>query len=141
MAGNPALAGLAPMLPKSFANPLDAVKGGRKETIVCESSNVTPTSAAILALLLAVLVILVCMVVWRKRRGLLKKTVDGLYIQFSTPHYLETVFLRELTIPYGHTFTEGNILVTDEVVNQFCLRYTLTISWGLQLKGAATRPG
>ena len=141
MAGNPPLAGLAAMLPKGLANPLDVIKGGRKETIVCEASNVTPTSPAILAVLLAVLVNLVCVVVWRKRSRLLKNTVDSLYIQFLTPDHLETVFLGELTIPYDHTFTEGNILVTDVVVNQFCLRYTLTITWGLQLKGAATRPG
>ena len=141
IAGNPALADLAAMLPKGLANPLDAIKGRRKETIVCESSSATPTSTAILAVPLAVLVILVCVVVWRKRRRLLKKTVDGLYIKFSMPHHLEMVFLGELTIPYDHTFTEGNVLLTDVVLNQFCLRYTLTITWGLQLKGAATRPG
>ena len=49
MADNPPLAGLAAMLPKGLANPLDVIKGRRKETIVCESSNVTPTSPAILA--------------------------------------------------------------------------------------------
>ena len=47
----------------------------------------------------------------------------------------------ELTIPCNHTFTKGSILVTDVVVNQFYLRYTLTIMLGLRLKGAATRPG
>ena len=31
--------------------------------------------------------------------------------------------------------------MTDVLVNQFCLRYTLTVTWGLRLKGAATRPG
>ena len=141
LAGNPALAGLAAMIPKTMANPLDVITGGQKETIVCESQNVTPTSTAILAVLLAVLMILICVVVWRKRRRLLKRTVDGLYIQFSNPHHLETVFLGELTIPYDHTFTEGSVLVTDVVINQFCLRYSLTITWGLRLKGAATKPG
>ena len=141
LAGNPALAGLTAMIPKTLANPLDAMTGGQKETIVCKSQNVPPTSTAILAVLLAVLIILICVVVWRKRRRLLKRTVDGLYIQFSTPHHLETVFFGELTIPYDHTFTERSVLVTDVVVNQFCLRYTLTITWGLQLKGATTRPG
>ena len=138
MVSNPALGGFAAMLPKALAKPLDVIKGGQKEMLVCESSNLTPTSTAILAVLLAVLIMLICVVVWRKRRRLLKKTVDGLYVQFSTPHHLETVFLGELTIPYDHTFTEGNILVTDVVVNQFCLRYTLMITWGLRLKGAAT---
>ena len=76
-----------------------------------------------------------------KKTSSSEKSMDGLYIQFSTPHHLETVFLGELTIPYNHTFTIRNVLVTDVVVNQFCLRYTLTINWGLQLKGAATRPG
>ena len=47
MTGNPALAGLAAMLPKTLANSLDVIKGGQNETIVCESSNVTPTSTAI----------------------------------------------------------------------------------------------
>ena len=141
MAGNSVLVGLAAMLPKGLANPLDAKKGVCKETIVCETSSATPTSTAILAVLLALLVILMCVVVWRKRRRLLKKTVDGLYNQLSTPQHLETVSLGEHIIPYDHTFTEGNVLVTDVVVNQFCLQYTLTIMWGLQLKGAATRPG
>ena len=35
MAGNPALAGFAAMIPKV----LDVIKGGQKETIVCESSK------------------------------------------------------------------------------------------------------
>ena len=109
--------------------------------VYCESLKVTPTSTAILAVLLAVPIILICAAVWRKRRRFRKKKVDGLYIQFSTPHHLEPVFLGELTIPYDHTFTEGNILVTDVVVNQFCLRYMLMITWGLQLKEATTRPG
>ena len=59
MAGNPALAGFAAMILKVLANPLDVIKSGQKKTIVCESSNVTPTSTAILAVLLAVLIILI----------------------------------------------------------------------------------
>ena len=140
MAFNPTLAGLSALLPKGVASPLDAVQQG-KETVICQAGPSTPTSTAILAVLLTVLVIFVCVVFWRKRRRLLKKTVDGLYVQFSTPHHLETVFLGELTIPYDHTFTEGTVLVTDVIVNQFCLRYTLTVTWGIRLKGAATRPG
>ena len=62
-------------------------------------------------------------------------------MQFFTPHHLKTVFLGELTIPYDHTFTAGSVLVTDVLVNQFCPKYTLTVTWGLRLKGAATRPG
>ena len=121
LAGNQALAGLAAMIPKTLANPLDVITGGQKGTMVCETQNVTPTSTAILAVLLVVLIILICVVVWRKQRRLLKKTVGGRYIQFSTPHHLETVFMGELTIPYDHMFTEGSVLVTDVVVNQFCL--------------------
>ena len=114
LAGPQALAGLAAMIPKTLANPLDVITGGQKETIVCENQNVTPTSTAILAVLLAVLIIPICVVVWRKRRRLLKKTVDVLYIQFSTPHHLETVFLGELTIPYDQE--EKNKIRTKKII-------------------------
>ena len=55
------------MLPKALANPRDVIKGGQKEMIVCEPSNVTPISRAILAVLLAVLIIVICVAVWRKQ--------------------------------------------------------------------------
>ena len=108
--------------------------------MICQAGPATPTSTAILAVLLTVLVIFICVVFWRRRRRLLKKTVDGLYVQFSTPHHLETVFLGEMTIPYDHTFTEGNVLVTDVLVNQFCLKYTLTVTWGLRSGNQTRQP-
>ena len=116
LAVNPTLAGLTALLPKRLGSPLDAVQEGQ-ETVICQAGPTTPTSTAILAVLLTILVIYICVAFWWKRRRLLKKTVDHLYVQFSTPHHLETVFLGELTIPYDHTFTEGNVLVTDVLVN------------------------
>ena len=106
LAVNPTLAGLTTLLPKGLASPLDVVQEG-KETVICQAGPATPTSTAILAVLLTVLLIFICVVFWPKRRRLLKKTVDGLYVQFSTPHHLETVFLGELTIPYDHTIRKG----------------------------------
>ena len=54
---------------------------------------------------------------------------------------METIFLGELAMPHDHAYTEGCTLIRDIIVNQLCLKYTLTITWGIHLMGAATRPG
>ena len=68
-------------------------------------------------------------------------TIDGVYIQFSTPTHQEAVFLGEVTIPVDHLFLEGTVLLKDAIMNQMCLKCTLTLHWHAQLKGAANRPG
>ena len=65
----------------------------------------------------------------------MRTTVDGVYIQFSTPTHQEAVFLGEVTIPVDHLFLEGTVLLRDAMVNQMCLRCTLTLHWNAQLKG------
>ena len=100
-----------------------------------------PTAVAVLAILLAIRVIAVVTLAWRRRRQPCHRTVDGLYVQLVNPHIMETIFLGELAMPYDHTYTEGYVLIRDVVVNQLCLKYTLTVTWGAQLMGAATHPG
>ena len=63
------------------------------------------------------------------------------YVQFSTPMHQEVVFLGEVTIPVDHLFLEGSVLLKDAMVNQLCVKCTLTVHWRAQLKGAANRPG
>ena len=70
----------------------------------------------------------------------MRTTIDGVYIQFSTPTHQEAVFLGEVTIPVDHLFLEGTVLLKDAMVNQLCLKCTLTLPWHAQLKGAANRP-
>ena len=54
---------------------------------------------------------------------------------------MEMIFLGELAMSIDHNYTEGCVLIRDIVVNQLCLKYTLTVTWGINLMGAATRPG
>ena len=48
----------------------------------------------------------------------MQTTIDGVYIQFSTPTHQEAVFLGEVTIPVDHLFLEGTDLLKDAMVNQ-----------------------
>ena len=107
----------------------------------CPPMQTHVTSSTTLAIILILLVIVICFFCYKRRRTLLTRTVDGLYVQFSTPQHVETVFLGEVEIPHAHIFTEGRTLVRDCVVNQICLRSTLRVRWEMKLRGAATRPG
>ena len=90
---------------------------------------------------MAILVITVVTLAWLKRQQLRQRTIDGLYIQLVNPHIMEMIFLGELAMPHDHAYTEGYVLIRDIVENQLCLKYTLTVTWGIHLMGAATRPG
>ena len=139
-----AMAGLAMAFPRAMA--LEQADPGvllvRERTLTgCPDNPGDAATVAALAVLLATLVIMVATIAWLKRRQLRRRTIDGLYIQLVNPHLLETIFLGELAMPHDHAYTEGCVLVRDVVVNQLCLKYTLTVTWGVQLMGAATRPG
>ena len=139
-----AMAGLAMAFPRAVA--LETADPGvllvREKTLTgCPSNPGNATTVAVLAILLAALVIAVVMIAWLKRRQLRQRTIDGLYIQLVNPHIMEMIFLGELAMPHDHAYTEGCVLIRDIVVNQLCLKYTLTVTWGIHLMGAATRPG
>ena len=107
----------------------------------CPTSGTEATTAAVLAIVLLLLILAVAVLIWKKRRAIMRTTIDGVYIQFSTPTHQEAVFLGEVTIPVDHLFLEGTVLLKDAMVNQMCLKCTLTLHWHAQLKGAANRPG
>ena len=71
----------------------------------------------------------------------MRTTIGRVYIQFATPIHQEVVFLGEVTIPVDHLFLEGSVLLKDAMVNQLCVKCTLTIHWQAILKGTANRPG
>ena len=99
------------------------------------------TTAVILAVVLLLLILVITVFVWQKRRTIMRTTVDGLYVQFSTITHQEVIFLGEVTIPVDHLYLEGSVLIKDTIVNQLCLTCTLTVHWRAQLKGATVRPG
>ena len=117
---------------------MDMTEGEYQE---CPTSGTEATTAAVLAIVLLLLILAIAVLIWKKRRAIMRTTVDGVYIQFSTPTHQEAVFLGEVTIPVDHLFLEGTVLLRDAMVNQMCLRCTLTLHWNAQLKGAANRPG
>ena len=139
-----AIAGLTMALPRTIAleqaDP-EGLLNKEKALTGCPDVPGDATAVAALAMLLAILVIVIVTIVWLKRRQLRRQTIDGLYIQLVNPHIMETIFLGELAMPHDHAYTEGCILIRDIIVNQLCLKYTLTITWGIHLMGAATRPG
>ena len=139
-----AMAGLAMAFPRAVALPTadPGVLLVREKTLTgCQDNPGDATTVAVLAILLAILVIAVVTIAWLKRRQLRQRTIDGLYIQLVNPHIMEMIFLGELAMPHDHAYTEGCVLIRDIVVNQLCLKYTLTVIWGIHLMGAATRPG
>ena len=139
-----AIAGLTMALPRAIALEQADPEGlldKEKALTGCPDVPGDATAVAALAMLLAILVIVVVTIVWLKRRQLRRQTIDGLYIQLVNPHIMETIFLGELAMPHDHAYTEGCTLIRDIIVNQLCLKYTLTITWGIHLMGAATRPG
>ena len=139
-----AMAGLAMAFPRAVALPTanPGVLLVREKTLTgCPDDPGDATTVAVLAILLAILVIAVVTIAWLKRRQLRQRTIDGLYIQLVNPHIMEMIFLGELAMPHDHAYTEGCVLIRDIVVNQLCLKYTLTVTWGINLMGAATRPG
>ena len=93
----------------------------------CPTSGTEATSAKVLAIVLQLLILAVAVLVWKKRRVIMRTTVGGVYIQFSTPTHQEVVFLGEVTIPVDHLFLEGSVLLKDAMVNQLCVKCTLTI--------------
>ena len=107
----------------------------------CPTSGTEATTAAVLAIVLLLLILAVAVLIWEKRRAIMRTTIDRVYIKFSTPTHQEAVFLGEVTIPVNHLFLEGSVLLTDAMVNQLCLKCTLTLHWHAQLKGAANKPG
>ena len=112
-----------------------------EEHQLCPTSGTEAMTAAVLAIVLLLLILAVAVLIWKKRRAIMRTTIDGVYIQFSTPTHQEAVFLGEVTIPVDHLFLEGTVLLKDAMVNQLCLECTLTLHWHAQLKGAANRPG
>ena len=107
----------------------------------CPTSGTEAMTAAVLAIVLLLLILAVAVLIWKNRRAIMRTTIDGVYIQFSTPTHQEAVFLGEVTIPVDHLFLEGPVLLKDAMVNQLCLKSTLTLHWHAQLKGAANSPG
>ena len=107
----------------------------------CPTSGTEATTAAVLAIVLLLLILAVAVLIWKKTKAIMRTTIDGVYIQFSTPTHQEAVFLGEVTITVDHLFLEGTVLLKDAMVNQMCLKCTLTLHWHAQLKGAANRPG
>ena len=73
----------------------------------CPASGAEATTAAVLAIVLLLLVLAVAVLVWKKRRAILRSTTDGVYIQFATPTHQEVVLLGEITVPVDHLFLEG----------------------------------
>ena len=98
------------------------------------------TTAVILAVVLLLLILVITVLLWQKRRTIMRTTVDGLYVQFSTITHQEIIFLGEVTIPVDHLYLEGSVLIKDTIVYQLCLTCTLTVHWRAQLKGATVRP-
>ena len=142
---NMALGGL---IPRGAAQEIGRVAAGvrnmdmtEEEHQECPTSGTEATTAAVLAIVLLLLILAVAVLIWKKRRAIMRTTIDGVYIQFSTPTHQEAVFLGEVTIPVDHLFLEGTVLLKDAMVNQMCLKCTLTLHWHAQLKGAANRPG
>ena len=142
---NMALGGL---IPKGAAQEIERVAARvrdmdmtEEEYQECPTSGTEATTAAVLAIVLLLLILAIAVLIWKKRRAIMRTTIDGVYIQFSTPTHQEAVFLGEVTIPVDHLFLEGTVLLRDAMVNQMCLRCTLTLHWNAQLKGAANRPG
>ena len=136
-----AMAGLVMAFPRAVALPTanPGVLLVREKTLTgCPDDSGDATTVAVLAILLAILVIAVVTIAWLKRRQLRQRTIDGLYIQLVNPHIMEMIFLGELAMPHGHAYTEGCVLIRDIVVNQLCLKDTLTVTWGINLMGAAT---
>ena len=117
---------------------LDVTEGEKGQ---CPTTGTEATTAAVLAIVLLLLKLAVLVLVWKKRRAIMRTTVDGVYIKFSTPTHQEVVFLGEVTIPVDHLFLEGTVLLRDTMVNQLCVKCTLTVQWQAQLKGAANWPG
>ena len=107
----------------------------------CPMAATEATTAAVLAIVLLLLILAIAVLIWKKRRAIMRTMVDGVYIQFSTPTHQESVFLGEVTIPVDHLFLEGTVLLRDAIVNQLCFTCTLTVHWRAQLKGATVRPG
>ena len=102
----------------------------------CPVAATETTTAVILALVLLLWILVVTVLLWRKHRAIMRTTVDGLYVQFSTITHQEIMFLGEVTIPIGHLYLEGSVLIKDTIVNQLGLTCTLTVHWRAQLKGA-----
>ena len=71
----------------------------------------------------------------------MRTTINGVCIQFATPIHQEVVFLGEVTVPMDHLFLKGSVPLKDAMVNQLCVKCTLTIHWQAILKGAANRLG
>ena len=76
---------------------------------VCPGAATETNTAAILAIVLSLLILVVTVLVWQKRRAIMRTTVDGLYVQFSTMTHQEVVFLGEVMIPIDHLFLEGSV--------------------------------
>ena len=55
----------------------------------CPTSGAEATTAAVLAIVLLLLVLAVAVLVWRKRRAIMRTTTDRVYIQFATPIHQE----------------------------------------------------
>ena len=107
----------------------------------CPMAATETTTAVILALVLLLVILVVTVLLRQKHRAIMRTTVDGLYVQFSTITHQEIVFLGEVTIPIGHLYLEGSVLIKDTIANQLGLTCTLTVHWQPQLKGATDRPG
>ena len=107
----------------------------------CPVSGTEATTAAVLAIVLLLLVLAVAVLVWRKRKAIMRSTTDGVYIQFATPTHQEVVLLGDVTVPMDHLFLEGSVLLKDATMTQVWMKCILTIQWRAILKGAANRPG
>ena len=69
---------------------MDMTKEGYQE---CPTSGTEATTAAVLAIVLLLLILAVAVLIWKKRRAIIRTTIDGVYIQFNTPTHQEAVFL------------------------------------------------
>ena len=100
----------------------------------CPASGAEATTAAVLAIVLLLLVVAVGVLVWKKRKAILRSTTDRVYIQFATPTHQEVVLLGEVTVPVDHLFLEGSVLLKDATMTQVWMKCILTIQWRATLK-------
>ena len=107
----------------------------------CLKAATETITAAILAIVLLLLILLVTVLLWRKRRAIMRTTVDGIYVQFSKMTHQEVVFLGPVMIPIDQLYLEGYVLIKEVIATQLCSACTLTVHWRAPLKGATNQPG